>query len=62
MTNLAARLCGEAEGGQILVSARVYAAVENEFTARPRDDLILKGLSKPVRAHSVIGLAAKEAA
>ena len=62
VTNLAARLCAEAEGGEILVSDRVYAAVEDEFTARPRDDLTLKGLSKPVRAHSIIGSAAKEAA
>src|SRR5262249_24547487 len=29
VTNLAARLCGEARGGQILISARVSAAVEN---------------------------------
>ena len=29
VTNLAARLCGEAEGGQILISARVASAVES---------------------------------
>jgi len=33
VTNLVARLCGEAGGGQILVSARVAAAVEDMIDA-----------------------------
>jgi class 3 adenylate cyclase/CheY-like chemotaxis protein len=61
VTNLAARLCAEADGGEILVSDRVYAAVEGEFEARPRDGLTLKGFSKPVRAHSIIGAVPQEA-
>ena len=29
VTNLAARLCGEADAGQVLVSQRVFSAVED---------------------------------
>ena len=36
VTNLAARLCGEAGGGQFLVSARAAAAVENRSSRRHR--------------------------
>src|SRR6266536_2384776 len=39
VTNLAARLCGEAENGQILVSQRVHAAVEELVEAEAVGDL-----------------------
>ena len=35
VTNLAARLCGEAGPGQILISQRVYAATEDIVTPTP---------------------------
>jgi class 3 adenylate cyclase/CheY-like chemotaxis protein len=48
VTNLAARLCGEAKPGQVLVSQRVLASVEDLVTAEPVGDLQLKGFLKPV--------------
>jgi adenylate cyclase len=53
VTNLAARLCGEAEGGQILISQRVYAAVESVVIAESVGELVLKGFVKPVPAFSL---------
>ena len=56
VTNLAARLCGEAKGGQILVSSRTAAAVEDLIEAEEVGTLTLKGLQKPVPAINVAGL------
>jgi class 3 adenylate cyclase len=56
VTNLAARLCGEAAGGQILVSARVAAAVEDLIDAEDVGPITLKGLARPVPIWSVRGL------
>jgi class 3 adenylate cyclase len=53
VTNLAARLCGEAAAGQILVAARVAAAVEHIAVADDLGPLTLKGLARPVRACNV---------
>jgi adenylate cyclase len=53
VTNLAARLCGEATGGQILISQRVHAAVEGLALIEPVGELWLKGFGKPVPAFSV---------
>ena len=55
VTNLAARLCGEAKGGDILVSTRVVAALEAEFDIEAPTDFVLKGLQKPVPASRVLG-------
>jgi len=56
VTNLAARLCGEADGGQILISARVAAAVEGLIDAESLGPLTLKGLARPVPTWSVRGM------
>ncbi|HSE04990.1 MAG TPA: response regulator [Methylomirabilota bacterium] len=56
VTNLAARLCGEADGGQILASARVAATVEGLIDAEDVGPLALKGLARPVPTWSVRGL------
>jgi class 3 adenylate cyclase len=56
VTNLASRLCEEARGGQILVSQRVHAAVEELAEAESLGDLALKGFLKPVPAFNVVGL------
>jgi adenylate cyclase len=56
VTNLAARLCGEAAGGQILISQRVYAAVEAFAVADQVGELSLKGFVKPVPAYNVWAL------
>jgi class 3 adenylate cyclase len=51
--NLAARLCGEAQDGQILVSRRIAAAVEGTVQMEEIGNLSLKGLSQPVAAFNV---------
>jgi adenylate cyclase len=56
VTNLAARLCGEAQPGQILISQRVYAAAEDIVIADPVGELALRGFLQPARAYSVVGL------
>ena len=53
VTNLAARLCGEARGGDILVSQRVCALVEGEIVVEPAGELVLKGFQRPVAAFRV---------
>lgn len=56
VTNLAARLCGEAQGSQILVSLRVAGEVEDLIETEEVGPLALKGFHNPVPAFSVIGL------
>jgi len=56
VTNLAARLCGEAGAGQILVSGRVAAAVEALIEAESVGPLALKGLARPAPAWNVRSL------
>ena len=55
VTNLASRLCGEAKGGQILVSQRVMALVQTEFLADSVGELALKGFARPVPSFSLMG-------
>jgi class 3 adenylate cyclase/PAS domain-containing protein len=56
VTNLAARLCGEASDGQILISPRIFSKVEALVEAEPVGELSLKGFHRPVFAHNVVGL------
>jgi adenylate cyclase len=56
VTNLAARLCGEAKDGQILISQRVATGVDGMAELEALGDLPLKGLSKPVPVHCVARL------
>jgi class 3 adenylate cyclase/CheY-like chemotaxis protein len=56
VTNLASRLCDEADGEQILVSQRVYSAVEVLVEAEIVGELSLKGFSRPILVHNIIGL------
>jgi adenylate cyclase len=56
VTNLAARLCGEAKPRQILISQRVYGAVEDSVEVEDEGGLTLKGFSKPVPAFNVVRL------
>jgi class 3 adenylate cyclase len=48
VTNLAARLCGEAAGGETLVSQRVLGALDGAVAAEPLGGLNLKGFQRPV--------------
>jgi len=58
VTNLAARLCGEAKDGQILIGRRVASAVEDAATLEEIGDLSLKGLSQAVAVFNVVAVAA----
>jgi adenylate cyclase len=60
VTNLAARLCGEARGGQILVSRRLYTAVEQLVEVEPLGELTLRGFARPVTAFNVLKARAAE--
>ena len=50
VVNLAARLCGEAQGGQILIDRRTRAALEDAAKVVPVGPLTLKGYTQPVAA------------
>ncbi|HEY7377191.1 MAG TPA: response regulator, partial [Steroidobacteraceae bacterium] len=54
VTNLAARLCGEAKPGQTLISQRVLASVEDLVEVEPMGELQLKGFHKPVPTYNVL--------
>jgi class 3 adenylate cyclase len=54
VTNLAARLSDEAGSGQILVSQRAYAALEDRVHAEPVAALDVKGFTRPVEAYRLL--------
>ena len=51
--NVAARLCGEAKDGQILLSQRVNVALKGSVATEQVGALALKGLTQPVVAYNV---------
>jgi adenylate cyclase len=53
VTNLAARLCAEAGPGQVLVSQRVFSAVDGVAVGESVGPLELRGFSRSVRAFGV---------
>ncbi len=56
VTNLAARLCGEARPGQILTNQKTLYEVEDLVETEPVGDLSLKGFSHPVVAFNIVRL------
>ena len=58
VTNVAARLCGKAAGGEILISQRVQAAAEDLIESEPVGELRLRGLHRPVAAFRLLRLKA----
>ncbi len=54
--NLASRLCDAAEAGQIMLTERVYADVEDLAEVVPMGDLELKGFAKPVPTLNLLAL------
>ena len=56
VVNLAARLCGSAKPGQILVPQRLVWTVEDVIDSEHVSDFNLKGFSRPVPAYNVLGL------
>jgi class 3 adenylate cyclase len=56
VTNLGARLSSEAKAGQILVSQRAFAQVEDDVEAEPMGEITVKGYSRPQAAYNVLKL------
>jgi len=54
VVNMASRLCDEAQGGQILLGPRAYAAVEGSVEVQPIGPLTLKGFHRPVPAYNLL--------
>jgi len=51
VVNLASRLQGASQPGEVLVTAGVYRHVEREFPAVEQRECVLKGIAKPVSAY-----------
>jgi adenylate cyclase len=56
VVNMAARLGNAAAGGQVLISQRVFAAVEDLIEAKPLGELELKGFYGPQRIFSLLAV------
>jgi len=56
VTNLASRLCNEAQTEQILISQRVFGAVEEMVDVEPMGELALKGLNRPTTTYNILSL------
>ena len=54
VTIVAARLSGKAEAGQILISQRLNAAIEDRVETVPMGEIELKGMARPLQAFSVV--------
>ena len=61
VVNLAARLCGEARGGQLLVNERVRGVIEATHRIEDAGELSLKGIGRPLRGYVVTGAFTGEA-
>jgi len=58
VTNLAQRLSAEAKPGQVLISQRVFSAIEEAVESESVGEIALKGYSRPVSAYNVLALRA----
>jgi class 3 adenylate cyclase len=56
VTNLAARLCAEAKGGQILIDQKSLTKIETLVEVEPLEDLHLKGFGRSVTTFNVVKL------
>lgn len=56
VTNLASRLCDTAEAGNILISQRVYGAVEELADVNSLGEISLKGLKRSTIVYNVLNL------
>ena len=54
LPNLAARLCAEAKGGQILTDQKTMSKIEDLFESESLAELQLKGISRPVVAYNIV--------
>jgi class 3 adenylate cyclase len=58
VTNLAARLCSEAKGGQILTNQKTLASIDGVVQAEPLGEITLRGITHPVPIVNVTGFKA----
>jgi class 3 adenylate cyclase/CheY-like chemotaxis protein len=56
LPNLAARLCAEAKGGQLLTDRKTMSKLDELFVAETLDEVHLKGISRPVTAYNVVAM------
>ena len=56
MTNLASRFADEATAGQILITQRLYAEVEDDVEVEPIGEFTLKEFQRPVAAFNVVAM------
>ena len=56
VTNMAARLCSEAKGGQILTNRKTLTDFEALVDAEAIGDLTMKGFAKPITAFNIVAL------
>jgi class 3 adenylate cyclase len=56
VTNLAARLCGEAQPGQILIPRRLLGTVEHLVEPEAIGELSLKGFHRPITTYNILRL------
>jgi adenylate cyclase len=54
VTNLAARLCSEAGGGQILADHATLCRIAGSAATQPLGDKVLKGFPRPVAVFNVV--------
>ena len=60
VTNVAARLCAAAASRQVLISPRVRAGLDESFETRSLGPMELRGISRPLEVHEVIGTVRQE--
>jgi len=56
VTNLASRLADEATAGQVLISQRLLAEIDEDVEVEPVGELTLKGFRQPIAAFNVVAL------
>ncbi len=56
VANLAARLCGEAKSGQVVVHTKALNQIEHLVDVEPLGEITLKGLSQKVEAVNVLAI------
>ena len=54
VTNLAARLCAEAPGGEVYVSQRIHAEIDGTYATESLGEISLRGLSGTQRAYRLV--------
>ena len=56
VTNLAARLCSEAKGGQILTNQKTLSRIEDAVQAESLGEVALKGIARPEPVFNITGV------